>query len=761
MDVEMEYDQQETEMNSEQQQDIEREKQKLREELRGDDSSGDSGNSGAVTPSVNMLDPEAIVSALENGEEKDDLMSENVQDYNLAEISPVRPSRKHAKSSNTHSSDTNSADMKHIGVLDVNGYEQHPMSMDSFRVSVPGPGHHMYHQVQSSLSSTTRAPLREHQQRTIDRFMAHPEVPGLLMDHSLGSGKTLTAIALATQLCQSQHVSCPIIVVTLPVLVASFRSELYRACGHVTINFSQWIVVSHRTFARSYLSFPTKGAILIIDEGHMASNYRTKLYRSLFVCAQEAWKTFILTGTVVTNRFRELAPLVNLILASPCREHMTFISSKQDLSLSLALPASPPVAGYLPMTEVGWTATFPSNAQGNINMMWLCRIMVMICSYYRESEASRRAHFPTVRYFTVTVPMKPEHYDYYTKAESRAMHTAASHNVNSKEFHKLLGMATPICPVAIPNTTVSTTTGPSSSTTTSNKSVSARELQSWSTYLADLARNTSTTPSTSTNPSTPVHMDCLRVLPVVIYLSMLSNVCQVDNTMFYPKIFWVLEQAVMAFNADRNTRIVINCSYVEAGSKVIDRLLTKLRMKSPDLKHVLVTGATSSDEVDLAVQSFNAGLFPIFVKTDCANVGLSLKGVRLMFNVTTYWSLSKHEQPVARGARYNSHIHLPEDQRIMDVYDVICTRPTSTSSTIHITPNDKPLRGLRVKGVPTADERIALVALSKESNVDEYKKLAELFNIESNKCVPSCRKTLAAWMAKQMTFTCENGQSYK
>lgn len=144
--------------------------------------------------------------------------------------------------------------------------------------------------------------LQPHQRRAVRKAMAN----NLLLAHSMGSGKTLTAIAVADALNK------PTTVLTPASLVENFRKEIAKhKKGGPPID-----VMSLPTAALHDYRVP-KGNTLIIDEAHALRNSGTA--RSAYVNAQaaRAGRLLALTGTPAYNSIENWAPLVNLAARQP------------------------------------------------------------------------------------------------------------------------------------------------------------------------------------------------------------------------------------------------------------------------------------------------------------------------------------------------------------------------------------------------------------------------------------------------------------
>ena len=143
-----------------------------------------------------------------------------------------------------------------------------------------------------------KTPLLPHQQRVVGKIQ-RPDQPGLVVAHSVGSGKTLTALAAQDALGMNATAVMP------AALRANYRKEMAKHQEGVSpttdIESLQGIALSGET---------TPNALLIADESHRVREPSTKAYKAL--AANDAQKRLLLTGTPFYNHPADLAPLINL-----------------------------------------------------------------------------------------------------------------------------------------------------------------------------------------------------------------------------------------------------------------------------------------------------------------------------------------------------------------------------------------------------------------------------------------------------------------
>lgn len=156
--------------------------------------------------------------------------------------------------------------------------------------------------------------LKSHQKKVID-FMKNTSQKGLILYHSTGSGKTLSAITIARCLLGKSGIKK--IIILTPVSVkkqweSQFdKPELIKLLNFVTIE-------SHEKWLKLYSTNKTssKNSILIIDEAHkfrtmIKENDIKKRSKIMINAAFDAKKVLFLTATPMVNY---LSDLYNMII---------------------------------------------------------------------------------------------------------------------------------------------------------------------------------------------------------------------------------------------------------------------------------------------------------------------------------------------------------------------------------------------------------------------------------------------------------------
>lgn len=142
--------------------------------------------------------------------------------------------------------------------------------------------------------------LKEHQKKVVN-FYLKSKRKGLIAFHTVGSGKTITAIATAKCL-MSNDKNLKIIILTPVSVVIQFKNEVNRLIVDKTM-LNQITVSTHKKWLNKYErnEVNAKKSFLIIDEVHKFKGSDAKYAKLLSNATKEASRILLLTATPVEN----------------------------------------------------------------------------------------------------------------------------------------------------------------------------------------------------------------------------------------------------------------------------------------------------------------------------------------------------------------------------------------------------------------------------------------------------------------------------
>ena len=152
--------------------------------------------------------------------------------------------------------------------------------------------------------------LQKHQLKLV-KFITQPSTKGILVFHSVGSGKTITSLAAARCLLEKFPLKFVQVITN-----ASLTGNFLREISNLKLKFKNKISVD------SYASFLIKAkktkltcrdTVLIVDESQGINGQSSSRFKWIFECAKESPKVILLSATPVKNYPEEFSNQLSVI----------------------------------------------------------------------------------------------------------------------------------------------------------------------------------------------------------------------------------------------------------------------------------------------------------------------------------------------------------------------------------------------------------------------------------------------------------------
>lgn len=219
-----------------------------------------------------------------------------------------------------------------------------------------------------------------HQQKVID-FIKNDTNKGVLVFHSVGSGKTLTAI-LSAKAIIDKYPNKTVLVATPASLITNFKQEISK----FPVEFQKKVrIESYQKMVNILVKGESicRDTILIIDEAHNI-NGGGEIYKSLYKCGKKAFKIILLSATPVKNDPSEISKQFSILEGQ-----------------------------NVPAKVVGNIANLANKRD---QKMILDRFFKCKVSFY-ENKGKLLSDYPIVAENVVKFEMSPEYYEDYMKIE--------------------------------------------------------------------------------------------------------------------------------------------------------------------------------------------------------------------------------------------------------------------------------------------------------------------------------------------------------
>lgn len=160
-------------------------------------------------------------------------------------------------------------------------------------------------------------------------------------------------------------------------------------------------------------------------------------------------------------------------------------------------------------------------------------------------------------------------------------------------------------------------------------------------------------------------------------------------------------------DGDPRTKGIVYSNFPRAGLEPY-----RAALQQHNIPHTLFDGSLSDNERAEAVRSFNEGRSRVALVGPAGAEGISLRGAQLLQQLDPHWQDAKMRQSAARGIRFDSHTHLPEELRNIEVQRFISKLPPKAKSilqSLHLVPYREKLR-------PGSDDYLRNLAEDKEKS---------------------------------------------
>ena len=146
-----------------------------------------------------------------------------------------------------------------------------------------------------------------------------------------------------------------------------------------------------------------------------------------------------------------------------------------------------------------------------------------------------------------------------------------------------------------------------------------------------------------------------------------------------PKLDAALKDIQEAYSQDKNYRGVTYSNYLDSGVNPMASRLEALK-----IPYAKFTGDTPTALRDQAIKDYNEGKIKQLLISGAGSEGLDLKGTKLMQILEPHWNDQRLEQVRGRAVRFNSHAHLPENERVVNVKNYYSTLKDEPSTDMYL-----------------------------------------------------------------------------
>ena len=248
--------------------------------------------------------------------------------------------------------------------------------------------------------------LKPHQRRALNKLEQNE---GVILDHSMGSGKTMTFLK-AVERDQKKNKNSNSIIIAPASLQTNVEKEIKK--HGLNIDMKKVEVMSYEKATNDAARLKkNKYTLAIADEAHRLRNTNTQRHTQLSEIIQNADKRLLATGTSSYNHISDVAPLVNIAAGGykVLPEGKKAFEEKYVSKKVISAPILQRVLGH-PSEEVS-----SLKEKGDLKH----KLNLYMDSYDNKSDPEAARHFPTTHEKVVEVTMSPEQTSMYKYLEGK------------------------------------------------------------------------------------------------------------------------------------------------------------------------------------------------------------------------------------------------------------------------------------------------------------------------------------------------------
>lgn len=273
-----------------------------------------------------------------------------------------------------------------------------------------GAGENRYLQKVAAAGQKKQAnPQTELRPHTIRALKKLDETGGLVVDHGMGSGKTLLMLK-AIEKAQARDKKNNALAIVPASLVSNMDKEIAKF--HLNVDTKRLTVLSYDKAVNQASELRKKHhSIVVMDEAHRMRNTGTQRHKELREIVENADQRILASGTTRYNHISDMAPLINMA----ARKKVLPEDKKQFEAEFVDRKTTHP--GLLARIVSG---AKPEEVQTLKNNKYLKKVLDEHVDYYNIKDDPESAkHFPTHTDRVIEVPMSSEQKAAYKYMEGK------------------------------------------------------------------------------------------------------------------------------------------------------------------------------------------------------------------------------------------------------------------------------------------------------------------------------------------------------
>jgi len=460
--------------------------------------------------------------------------------------------------------------------------------------------------------------LKKHQKNVVNYMKTH-ETRGIILFHGLGSGKTVSSIAISKLYNKDILIIAP----------ASMRTQWYNELKKMDVNLKKYNIVSYEGFLNDWKNRVIKSLknhVIIVDEAHRIRSTSGKIATLMVKLLQRAFKVILLTGTPIVNTPIDISPLLNAIKGN----------------------------NLLPIEDDEFKERFYVFENEKIpSIENRCNNFSFIkCS---ENGLIYKNNLCEYHYYIKYKAVINSDKDYESKENARILNAklrAKNSELipNISEFKKYIKNCVSYYK---PQETIEDF--PIVKTKIAKVKMSINQNTFYKKYTKKVKKKLKKLDKDEKSEKDKILNSFLNVTRQI------SNTW--EGKLNTPKL-----QGILKMIEANPKPALIYSNWLKNGIEPLSKMLTK-----KNIKHSTFTGSMNDKQKSIVVNNYNNGEIDALLLSSSGGEGLDLKNTRQIHIMEPHWNNAKIKQVIGRGIRYKSHISLPISKREVTVYYWIST----------------------------------------------------------------------------------------
>ena len=486
----------------------------------------------------------------------------------------------------------------------------------------------------------SKTPLKDHQSKVVN-FINDDKRRGLLVVHSVGSGKTLTAVTTAECFIR-QHKNGNVIVVTPTSLQRNFIKEMGKyGVSRKHFRRYQFYTIQAFAIASKKGEIDCRNSLLILDEAHNLRTVIKKVKKKKDAYSDDDNDDDKNCNEEVGEEDEYIQQGVNALALLNCAKN-----AKKVLLLTATPIVNSPydILNLMAMID-GEDAMSKSNFR-NMSPIELIDYLKCKVSFFSPDPKEREKDYPKTDYEEIFIKMNPQYFKKYEHVEKDELGF-------NDIFRYFAGTLNLVC------------------------------------FYNGVRRAT--------------------------------NNLELENS---PKVNFVMNK----IRENPKSKFLIFSHFLKAGNELLEK-----RLKEAGIKYLHINGSLSIKKRNDVVNAYNSGKSKILLISKAGGEGLDLKKTNFVIILEPSWNKSTIEQVVGRAVRYKSHEDLPEEQRVVKVYELFAIKPTEKNSLDEILDKNL-LRNEETKDILSIDLYLRNRSNLKQGNINMFLRKLQASSIEKIDC---------------------------